>query len=86
MFGSNLGNIEVPEVLVWQGVCPGDRSPAFKLPAESELEKRSGVAVDHDSSALQIPYHLHSRQGECWGGLYESRGHAVIQILNQGFG
>ena len=38
MFGSNLGNTEVPEVLVWQGVCPC-------------------VAVGHDSSALQIPYH-----------------------------
>ena len=84
MLGGSLGSTKVPEVLVWQGVCPGDRSPAFKLPAGSELEKRSGVAVGHDSSALQIPYPLHSRQGECWGGLHEPRGHAVIQILNQG--
>jgi len=45
MLGGSLGSTKVPEVLVWQGVCPGDRSPAFKLPAESELEERSGVAV-----------------------------------------
>ena len=50
MLGGSLESTKVPKVLVWQGVCPGDRSPV-------NLKKRSGVAVGHDSSALQIPYH-----------------------------
>ena len=46
--GGSLESTKVPKVLAWQGVRPGDRSPA-------NLKKRSGVAVGHDSSALQIP-------------------------------
>ena len=48
MLGGSLESTKVPKVLVWQGVRPGDRSPA-------NLKKRSVVAVGHDSSALQIP-------------------------------
>ena len=47
MLGGSLESTKVPKVLVWQGVRPGNRSPA-------NLKKRSGVAVGHDSSAQQI--------------------------------
>ena len=83
MLGGSLGSTKVPEVLVWQGVCPGDRSPVLSF-LQKANSKNSRV-LQWAMTLQPYRYCINYIPGRENVGADYMR-HAVIQNLNQGFG